>query len=77
MLKLLALLALLPFSTHAWSTPTTPTGILLDTPWKLSLQEFAKKNVVHASWGYSHSERNYHNTKWISQIEGFIAASTC
>lgn len=71
--KILVLLALLPFSLSVWSASTTPTGIPLDKPWKVALQEFAVKNVVHASWGYSHSERNYHNTKWISDTEGLYA----
>lgn len=48
----------------------TPTGIALDEAWKKSLNDYAVKNVVHPSWGYSHSERNYHNTKWISDLEG-------
>lgn len=68
--KILGFLALLPFTLSAWGAATTPTGILLDKPWKVTLQEFAVKNVVHTSWGYSHSERNYHNTKWISDTEG-------
>lgn len=54
---------------NGYSQTTTPTGIKLDRPWKVSLNEFAVKNVVHASWGYSHSERNYHNTKKISETE--------
>jgi uncharacterized protein len=68
--QMLTFLVLLPLTLTAWGVTTTPTGILLDKPWKASLQEFAVKNVVHASWGYSHSERNYHNTKWISDAEG-------
>jgi uncharacterized protein len=69
--KLLVFLTLILLTTLSWSsTPTTPTGILLDTPWKISLQTFAVKNVIHPSWGYSHSERNYHNTKWIAHKEG-------
>lgn len=47
--------------------PSTPTGIVLDTDWKVKLNEYAVKNVVHPSWGYSHGERNYHNTKLIAQ----------
>lgn len=57
------------FSLQVLAQPTTPTGIVLDTPWKMELQEFAVKNVVHAAWGYSHSERNYHNTKMIASLE--------
>jgi uncharacterized protein len=43
-------------------TATTPTGIPLDAAWKVSLNEYAVKHVVHPSWGYSHAERNYQNT---------------
>lgn len=65
------LLVLLAFtlSLAAFAHPTTPTGIVLDAPWKLSLNEFAVKNVVHQSWGYSHAERNYQTTKKIALRE--------
>lgn len=49
---------------------TTPTGIILDEEWKVKLNQYALKNVVHPSWGYSHSERNYHNTKLIASASG-------
>lgn len=69
MLKFLFVVSAI-ISTHAaLAAATTPTGILLDAAWKVSLQEFAVKYVVHPSWGYSHSERNYHNTKMIAQAE--------
>lgn len=61
-------------SAHARTSliPSTPTGIVLDSEWKLKLNAYALKNVTHPSWGYSHSERNYHNAKLIasnSQID--------
>lgn len=43
-------------------TMQTLSGIPLDTPWKAALYAFAQKNVVHASWGLPHAERNYHIT---------------
>jgi uncharacterized protein len=52
------------------ATPTTQTGIPLDQSWKLQLYAFAQKNVVHPSWGLSHSERDYQNTLLLSQLEG-------
>lgn len=55
----------------SWSVSTTPTGIILDTSWKEKVNEFAVANVIHPSWGYSHAERNFHNTKWIAEKEGF------
>lgn len=48
---------------------TTKTGIALDAPWKIQIYEFAKKNVVHPSWGLGHSERNYQMTKAIAKKE--------
>ncbi len=48
----------------------TPTGIPLDTNWKIKLNTFAIENVKHAAWGYSHSERNYHNTIKLAESEG-------
>ena len=38
--------------------------------WKTSLDEFALKNVVHQSWGYSHGLRNYHKSIEIAQRVG-------
>lgn len=49
---------------------TTPTGIPLDTEWKVQAYAFAVKNVVHPSWGISHSERNYQLTKKLALAEG-------
>lgn len=64
---LLGLFTLISFQTMAQTE--TPTGIRLNTQWKISLEAFAKKNVVHPSWGYSHSERNFQNTLLIAKKE--------
>jgi len=37
----------------------TASGIVLDTKWKTSIYEYAKKNFIHTAWGVGHSERNY------------------
>ncbi len=58
------------YSDNAKDQETTATGIALDAPWKKRLNAFALKNVVHAAWGYSHSERNFHVAKAIAQDEG-------
>lgn len=52
------------------SPPTTPTGISLDAPWKVQVYEFAKKNVVHPSWGLAHSERDYQTTYLLARGQG-------
>jgi uncharacterized protein len=71
MLKISAfVLLMVSFSSLA---SQTPTGIELNSPWKVSLNQFAVKNIVHQSWGYSHAERNYHNTLKIAQAEGVEA----
>lgn len=61
---------ILSFSTLALAVTETPTGIPLDTEWKLKLNEFASKHVVHQSWGYPHSERNFQNTLKLAKLEG-------
>lgn len=66
--KLFFLLTLI-FAFNAWSNPTTPTGIVLDKEWKVKLNEFAVKHVVHQSWGYPHAERNFHNTLMLARAE--------
>jgi uncharacterized protein len=63
-----AVLAVTPVS--ALASSTTLTGIPLDQNWKQQLYAFAQKNVVHPSWGLSHSERDYQNTLVLAQIEG-------
>jgi len=45
-------LVILLISFSAFSFETTPTGISLDKEWKVLLNQYAKKNVVHQSWGY-------------------------
>lgn len=50
----------------------TPTGIPLDTSWKVKIYDFAKKNVIHPSWGITHSERNYHMTMELARQENMM-----
>ena len=38
--------------------------------WRRKLLDFAKKNVVHQSWGYDHAERNYRLSLKIAEAEG-------
>ena len=47
----------------------TPTGILIDSPWKNAIYDFAQKNVRHPSWGIAHAERNYQVTKLLAEKE--------
>ena len=65
-------LVILLISFSAFSFETTPTGISLDKEWKVLLNQYAKKSVVHQSWGYSHSERNYQNTVLLANSENII-----
>ncbi len=37
----------------------TLTGISLDAPWKVKLYGFAREELLHPAWGWTHSERNY------------------
>lgn len=43
----------------ALTVEATRTGILLDTPWKKNIYQYAEENVKHSAWGLAHSERNY------------------
>lgn len=43
----------------AAQTPTSETGIPLDSPWKVSVYRLAQSTFVHPAWGWQHSERNY------------------
>jgi len=61
--------ARVPNSPDKLMMATTPSGIPLDQPWKVELNRFAIENVVHPAWGYSHAERNYHQTLKIAELE--------
>jgi uncharacterized protein len=37
----------------------TATGIPLDTQWKVTVYDFARKTLRHPAWGWQHSERDY------------------
>lgn len=63
------LIALSFFSLNVLANQVTPTGIVLDKEWKVKLNEFAVKHVIHQSWGYPHAERNFHNTVKLAQAE--------
>jgi len=66
-LKALAAAALLTLgdpaaaaSDPALSLPTvTVSGIPLDAPWRQKLYAFARAELLHPAWGWSHSERDY------------------
>ncbi len=47
----------------------TETGIPLDQPWKIQLYQFAQKNVVHPSWGITHSERDFQVTVALAKTQ--------
>lgn len=64
------LIALLVLSGALNAATITPTGIPLDKSWKVKLNDFAVKNVVHQSWGYPHAERNFQNTLRLAKLEG-------
>lgn len=52
------------------AAPASESGIPLDRPWKLSVHELAVQKVRHASWGFAHSERNYHTALRLAAKEG-------
>jgi uncharacterized protein len=37
----------------------SPAGIVLDSPWKQAVYQFAKEELRHSAWGLEHYERNY------------------
>lgn len=57
--KLLVATAVAILTTSAFATEVTPTGIKLDTSWKVKIYNYAKDNFDHTAWGFGHAERNY------------------
>ena len=51
------------------TTETSATGIPLDSAWKVSVYNFARKNSVHPAWGIAHSERDYQIAQLIAKNE--------
>ena len=48
----------------------TQTGIALDAPWKRQIYAFARQELLHPAWGWTHSERNFLLAKDIAAKEG-------
>lgn len=40
-------------------TDTLAPGIVVDTPWKQYVVDFARDNLHHSAWGFAHAERDY------------------
>lgn len=59
----LALLATQPTAASQQQAPADPvrtiTGIALDAPWKIKLYGFAREQLKHPAWGWTHSERDF------------------
>jgi len=49
----------------------TLAGIPLDAPWKAKLYEFAREQLKHPAWGWTHSERDYLLASEIAAKEGW------
>ena len=68
------LLALVPCSAPAQPTPAEAThslsGIPLDAPWKAKLYGFAREQLKHPAWGWTHSERDFLLARDIAAKEG-------
>jgi uncharacterized protein len=52
------------------TAPSTVTGIPLNSPWKQRLYAFAKEELKHPAWGWTHSERDYQLAVRIAEKEG-------
>ena len=48
----------------------TQTGIALDSEWKRKLYGFAREQLKHPAWGWTHSERDYRLAREIAAREG-------
>ena len=55
--------------------PTTFSGISLDSEWKQNLYQYSLKNLLHPSWGLTHSERDYLKSLELAKSDGEITAS--
>lgn len=50
----------------------TETGIALDDGWKRSIYAFAREELKHPAWGWTHSERDYRLASEIAAKEGLV-----
>lgn len=69
----LAMAAVLPWTAAAPSesrAAVTLTGIPLDQPWKAKVYGFARAELRHPAWGWTHSERDYLLAREIASKEG-------
>lgn len=48
----------------------TATGIALDAPWKKKVYAFARAELQHPAWGWTHSERDFQLALQIARLEG-------
>ena len=53
------------------SSETTPSGILLDMPWKKKIAALADSLFQHSAWGVAHFERVYHLAIGLAKEENF------
>lgn len=60
------------FAANALPVPlnATPTGILLDTEWKMKIYDYAQKYTTHSAWGINHAERDYQVSLQLAKQEG-------
>jgi uncharacterized protein len=68
-MKLAFLLFCSLFIAQACFAETTPAGVELNNPWKMSVYQFSKDKLQHSAWGVAHYERNYLLTKEIAKLE--------
>lgn len=52
------------------ATAASLTGIPLDAPWTQKVYAFAREELKHPAWGWTHSERNYLLATEIAAKEG-------
>lgn len=77
--KTMAAINCVPGECHNRPKPTQPCGgrprslsieiKATSADWRENIQAFAKKNLVHPSWGLAHAERNYKMTQILAKRE--------
>jgi uncharacterized protein len=67
--KLLAALSLIAFTTSAAPADAPSPTIERGGDWRAAVQRFAKANLKHPAWGYSHSTRDYELAKELATAD--------
>lgn len=67
---LIVFIAVVGLHAPAWSADAARPTIELTGDWRSAVQRFARANLKHPAWGYSHSVRDYELAKELAAADG-------